>query len=87
MNVNNLPKIDNSRYIAARTKLDETILQSGIQISNYELLRYDRNRNVGGVTCYIRSDIGYQQKHFLPKEIENIFVEILLPEDPSDCWN
>ena len=89
MNVNSLlPKIDEIRYIAARTnaavigisesKLDETILQSEIQISNYELLRCDRNRNGGGVACYIRSDIGYLQKHFFPKKIQNIFVEILL---------
>ena len=84
------PRIDESRYIAALTstagigicesKLDETILRLEIQISNYELLRCDRNRNGGGVACYIRSDIGYLQKHFFPKEIENIFVEILLPK-------
>ena len=91
MNINSLlPKIDEIRYIAARTnaavngisesKLDETILQSEIQISSYELLRCDRNRNGGGVDCYIRSDISYLQKHFFPKEIENIFVEFFLPK-------
>ena len=68
-------KIDEIRYIATRTnaaiigisesKLDKTILQSEIQVSNYELLRCDRSRNGGGVTCYIRN-------------IKNIFVEILL---------
>ena len=89
MNVNSLlPKIDGIRYAAARanavgiwiseSKLEETILQSGIQISNYKFLRCNRNRNGGGVTCYIRSDIGYLQKHFFPKEIENNFAEILL---------
>ena len=85
-----LPKIDEIRYIAARTnatvigisesKLDETILHSEIQISNYELLRCDRNRNGGGVADYIRSDIDYVQKSFFPREIENIFIEILLPK-------
>ena len=59
----------------SESKLDETILQSEIQISNYELLR-----NGGGVACYIRSDIGYLQKHYFPKEIKNIFVKILLPK-------
>ena len=48
-----------------------------IQISNYELLRCDRNRNGESVA---RSDIGYLQTHFFPKEIENIFVEILFPK-------
>ena len=60
------------------SKLDETILQLEIQISNYELLRCDRNRNGGGVSCCIRSDIGFVQKRFSPRKIKNIFVEILL---------
>ena len=64
----------------SESKLDETILQSEIQISNYELLRCDRNRNGGGVACYIRSDIGYLQKHFFRKENKNISVEILVPK-------
>ena len=79
LNVNSLlPKIDEIRYIAARTnatvigisesKLDETILQSEIQIANYELLRCDRNRNGEGFACCIRSDIGYLQKHFFGRE-------------------
>ena len=91
MNVNSLlPKIDEIWYIVVCTnatvirisesKLDLTILQSEIQISNYELLRCDRNRNVGGVAFYIRRNIGYLQKHYFPREIENIFVEILIPK-------
>ena len=96
MNVNRLlPKIGEIRYIAARTnaavigisesKLDEPIFQSEIQISNYELLRCDRNRNDRGVSCYIRRDTGYLQRKqkSKPTEIENIFVEIILPETKS----
>ena len=89
LNVNSLlPKTDAFRYIAAGTnatvikisesKLDETILQFKIQISNQEFLRCDRNG--GGLARYIRSDIGYLQKQLFPKEIENIFVEIIFPE-------
>ena len=92
------PKINEIRYIAARnnaavigvsrSKLDETILQSKIQISNYELLRFDRKRNGGGVACYIRSDNDYLEKHFFPKEIEIFFVEIFLAlNQTSNCWN
>ena len=91
LNVNSLlRKIDEIRYIAERTKaavigiteskLDESIFQSEIQIDNYDLLRCDRNRNGGGVECYIRSDISYVQKQFFPNVIENIFFEILLPK-------
>ena len=91
LNINSLlPKTDEIRYIAERTKaavigiteskLDESIFQSEIEIGNYDLLRCDRNRNGGGVACYIRSDISYVQKNFFPNVIENIFFEILLPK-------
>ena len=62
------------------SKLNESIFQSEIQIGNYDLLRCDRNRNSGGVACYIRSYISYVQKDFFPNDIENIFFEILLPK-------
>ena len=89
LNVNSLlPKIDEIRYIAQRTKaavigiteskLDESIFQSEIEIDNYDLLRCDRNRNGEGVACYIRSDISYVPKNVFPNVIENIFFEILL---------
>ena len=91
LNVNNLlPKIDEIRYIADRTKatvigitesnLDESIFRSEIQIDNYNLLQCDRNRNGGNVACYIRSGISYVQKDFFPNVIENIFFEVLLPK-------
>ena len=78
LNINSLlPKIDELRHIARLTnaavigisesKLDDSVLTSEIQIDEYELLRCDRNRHGGGVACYIRNDI------------ENIFVELLLP--------
>ena len=91
LNVNSdLPKIDEIRYIAERTKvaiigiteskLDESIFRSEIEIDNYDLLRCDRNRNGGGVACSIRSDISYMQKNFFPNVTENIFFKILLPK-------
>ena len=64
----------------SESKLDESVLQSEIQINNYDLLSRDRNRNDGGFACYIRSDISYIQKQHFPEEIENIFFEILLPK-------
>ena len=91
LHINSLfPKMDEIQYIAERTdtavilmsesRLDEIILQSELQIFNYELLRCDRDRAGGGTTCYIRSNEGYVQKHFFPKKIENSLVEILLPK-------
>ena len=59
--------------------LDETILQSEIQMSNHEFLRRDKTTNGGGVACYI-GDIVCLKKSFFPRKVENIFVEILLPK-------
>ena len=91
LNVNSIyPKIDEIHYIAEHTKaavigiteskLNESIFQSEIEIDNYDLLRCDKNRNGGGVACYIRSDISYVLKNFFPNVIESIFFEILLPQ-------
>ena len=89
LNIKSLfPKIDELRFLAnssniavieiSKSKLDGPVLLSEIQINNYDLLRRYRNRNGGGVACYIRSDISYIQKQYFPKEIENIFFKILL---------
>ena len=55
---------------------------SEIQIDEYDLLCCDRNRHGeegGGVACYIRNDLSYDVKSYFPKDIENIFLELLLP--------
>ena len=62
------------------SKLNKSIFQLEIQTDYYDLLRCDRNRNCGGVVCYIRSDICYVQEDVFPNVIENIFFEILLPK-------
>ena len=84
-----LPKIDELRHIARLTnaavigiselKLDDSVPTSEVQIDEYDLLRCDRNRHGGGVACYIRNDLSYNVKSYFPKDIENIFLELLLP--------
>ena len=44
------------------------------------MLRCDRNRNSGGVACLLEVISVMYKKHFFPREIKNIFVEILLPK-------
>ena len=91
LNINSLlPKIDKLRYMVnlsnaavigiTQSKLDDCILDSEIQIDNYEVLRCDRNRKGGGVACCVRNDLSYISKNFFPEGIENIFFEILLPK-------
>ena len=94
LNVNSLmPKINELRYRAklstaavigiTESKLDNYILDSEIQIDNFQILHCDRNRKGGGVTCYVRNDLSSIEKHFFPEEIENIFFEFLLPKTKS----
>ena len=68
LNINNiLPKIDELRLIAHKSraavigitesKIDDSVLDEEIMIDGYIPIRSDRNRQGGGVICYIRQDI------------------------------
>ena len=82
--INELQHAANSSNAAVigihESKLGESVLQSKVQINNYDQLRRDRNKNGEGVTCYIRSDMTYIQKQYFSDKIENTFFEILLPK-------
>ena len=86
LNINSLlPKIDELRDIAKRTKdnaigiseskLDGTVLDPEIYTDNYEIPHFNRNQQGGGVACYI----SYKLYSFLPNETENITFNILMP--------
>ena len=84
-----LPKIEELRYITKSTnaavigicesKLDTSVLDPKITIDNYEILCCDRNRQGGSAACYVRNDLSYNTLSVFPREVENIFFEILLP--------
>ena len=84
-----LSKIEELHYIAKSTnaavigicesKLDTYVLDPEISIDNYKILHCDRNRQGGGVVCYVRNDLGSNTLPVFPREVENIFFEILLP--------
>ena len=84
-----MPKIEELRIIAKSTnapitgisesKLDESVLEPEIQIDDYKILQCDRNKQGGGVACYVRSDFSYNSISVFPSEIESVFFEILLP--------
>ena len=70
--------------------LDASLLEQEINIDYYKILLFDRNRQGGGVACYIRYDLTYNiltyiiigfelGRYVFPCEIENIFFEVLLP--------
>ena len=84
-----LSKIEELRYIAkssdaavigiCESKLDASLLDPEISIDNYKILHCDRNRQGGGVVCYVRNDLSYNTQSVFPREVANIFFEILLP--------
>ena len=91
LNMNSLlPKIDELREIVkisnptvigiTETKLDNSIGDSEISIDGHCATRRDRNRKGGGVICYVTNKICYNTKNCISNEIENIFVELLIPK-------
>ena len=90
LNVNSLlQKIDEVKLIAnksnatilgiSETKLDKTILDNELLIEGYDLIRSDRNRHGEGVACYIMKERHYNVRGNCPPDLENIFIDLLLP--------
>ena len=63
----------------SKSKLDEYVLEPEIEIDNSKSLRCDRNRQGGGVACYIRNDLSYNIISVFASEIESVSIEIMLP--------
>ena len=54
-----------------------------MEIDGYDLVRYDRNRDDGGVAMYLSRNSGvvYKiRKDLMPSELEIIAVEIKIPK-------
>ena len=89
LNVNSLlSKIDELRDITnyikpailgiAESKLDSSVTNAEVNINGYSIIRNDRNRNGGGVACYIRNDLCFNIKNMFSNSIEHVFSEILI---------
>ena len=70
LNVNSLlSKIEELRALAfntnnsvlgiTKTKFDNTVSNEELKIDGYNLLQSDRNKNGGGVACYIKNNIDH----------------------------
>ena len=91
LNVNGLlSKIEELRLTAQKTnaavigisetKIDESVLDGEVNIDGYEIKRCDRNRHGGGVACCIRKDLAFNPREDFSPDIENVFLDILLPK-------
>ena len=91
LNINGLlNKIDELCHIArsfnaavigiTETKLDNTVYDSEVTVDGYNIVRNDRNRNGGGVACYIRNNNYFNMKTCISDNIENILIDLLFPK-------
>ena len=89
LNINSIVlKINEIRYIAKLTnatviglseaKLDNTVLSSEPEIEGYDLVRSDQSRRRGGVACFVKNSISYNQKPNFCINTESTFKEIFL---------
>ena len=85
-----LSKIDEPRDITnyikpailgiTESKLDSSVTNAEVNINGYSIIRNDRNRNGGGVACYIRNDLCFNIKNIFSNSIEHVFFEIFIPK-------
>ena len=69
------------------SKLDASVIAQEVNTDNQKILRHVRNRHGRGVACYIKNNLSYNTRNDLsynilsvfPCKIENIFIEVLLP--------
>ena len=84
LNINSLlSKTDELRYITnyirsailgiTESKLDSSVMNAEVNINGCSIIRNERNRNVGGVTCYIRNDLCSNINNIFSNFIERFF--------------
>ena len=84
---------DEKRFIPNKTiaatiritepKLDHTVLDSEVSLSEYDILWGDRKRNSGDVACYIRKDLCFNTKTLHCKERGNVVFYVILRKSKS----
>ena len=55
------------------SKLGRSVTNAEVNINGYSIIRNDRNRNGGGVACYIRNDLCFNIKNIFSNSIEHVF--------------
>lgn len=90
-----LPKLDELRLICAdrrphvvsivETWLDTSVLDSELIISNYSIVRLDRNRHGGGVLLHIRDDVPYNVTFVGPDNLELLGLTLYNENNSRFC--
>ena len=70
---------DNKPHIIGitETKIDSTIQNSDIEIDDYVIERYDRDKHGGGVALYINKTVNYRlREHLRNTNVESISIQV-----------
>ena len=68
-------------FACTETHLSDLIDDDRISISNFSLIRRDRNRRAGDTAIYIRADLKYRRRiDFENPNLELIWVEVILSD-------
>ena len=62
------------------SNLDSSVTNTEVNIYGYSIFRNDRNRNGGGVACYIRKYLCFNIKIIFSHSVEHVVFEILIPK-------
>ena len=69
------------------TWLDDSLMDSEIELSGYVVQRKDRERSGGGVCMYIRSDLAFNPRPELSTDqLETLWIKIILPKTKPVCY-
>ena len=90
LNVFPLFKIDEIRCIAkltdasviglSKTKLDNTVLSSELEMKGYDMVRFEKSRRGGVEACFVKNSFSYNRKPNFFINAECLFIEIFLPQ-------
>ena len=62
------------------SKIDNSMSDCEVENPCYYIIRCDRNRNRGGVACYVRQDVCFNLRGTAMGDIKSIFSDILFPK-------
>lgn len=66
------------------SRLDATISNECVALTNYNIIRKDRNRSGGGVAIYIRNTINYEWRpQIIPDEMEAVCIDVMKPNSKA----
>ena len=83
ININSLlPKIEGLLLLAclsntavigiSESKLDNSILDSEIEIDGYNILQFDKQGHGRGLACYMKNDLSFTKINYFPHDIETV---------------